>query len=203
MSIETYTEGTSSEKIGNKNTCRNSLLLDVFDTVVKSLIIIFIILTFAFKVCTVVGSSMENTLYGGEKLLISNLLYTPRENDVIVFHKTGTLNEPVVKRVIAVGEKYVKIDYDNCVLYVSDDPVFEEREIVDESSYAYFSNGGYIKFTGTAVYHVPQGYLFVLGDNRNGSLDSRSDEVGLIDERTVLGKVIFRISPIDKFGTVN
>ena len=76
---------------------------------------------------------MNNTLYNNEKLVISNFLYSPKEGDVIVFHQTGdSLNEPCVKRVIATGNKWVKIDYDNCILYVSNDNSFDTEDIVDE-----------------------------------------------------------------------
>jgi signal peptidase I len=144
---------------------------------------------------------MLNTLHDGEKLIISNLFYKPHENDIIVFHQTGDLNEPCVKRVIATGNKWVKIDYDSSTLYVSTDHVFDEGDIVDESQYAYFDIGRY-KMKGSLETFVPDGYLFVMGDNRNNSADSRSPLIGLVDEKTVLGKVIFRISPSDKFGFV-
>ena len=176
-------------------------VLDVFLSVAKALIIIFILLTFVLRVCTVVGSSMDNTLHNGEKLLLINGHFSIKENDIIVFHQTGYINEPVVKRVIATGNKYVKIDYDNCITYVSDDAIFDKSDIIDESGYAYFDTGSY-KMKGTLEIYVPQGYLFVLGDNRNNSTDSRSDLIGLVDERTVLGKVIFRFSPADKIGFI-
>ena len=86
-------------------------------------------------------------------------------------------------------------------LYVSDDEVFDENDIVDESSYAYFSTGNY-NLAGTFVMEVPKGYLFVLGDNRNNSTDSRSEAIGLVDVKTVLGKVIFRIGPSDRIGII-
>ena len=180
----------------------SSSLYEWFDSIIRALIIILIFLTFAFKVCTVVGSSMYSTLEDGEKLVISNFLYTPKENDIIVFHETNNLNEPCVKRVIATGNKWVKIDYDTATLYVSEDNVFTEEDIVDESSYAYLDIGRY-KSKGTLEVFVEEGYLFVMGDNRNGSLDSRSELIGLVDEKTVLGKVIFRISPTDRIGIVN
>ena len=186
----------------SKSDSPSASLHEWFDAILKALIIILILLTFCFKICTVVGGSMNNTLYNNEKLVISNFLYSPKEGDVIVFHQTGdSLNEPCVKRVIATGNKWVKIDYDNCILYVSNDNSFDTEDIVDESAYAYFDIGRY-KLSGTFEAYVPEGYLLVLGDNRNNSLDSRSNIIGLVDEKTILGKVIFRISPSDRIGTI-
>lgn len=188
--------------INNNNLKLKNLFIDIFDIIVKSLIIILILTTFVVKICTVVGGSMENSLHDKEQLIISNLFYEPKENDVIVFHQTGSFNEPIVKRVIATGGKWVKIDFDNALLYVSDDSTFDESDIVDESSYIHLTGDQY-DMMGTYSVYVPDGYLFVMGDNRNHSADSRNESIGLVDERTVLGKVIFRFSPLNKFGFIN
>ena len=188
----------------NSKSTKSSSLFEWFDSIIKALIIILVLLTFLFKVCTVVGNSMNNTLYNNERIVISNFLYTPKENDIIVFHQTGeVLNEPCVKRVIATGNKWVKIDYDNKILYVSSDNIFNEDDIVEESSYAFFDSGNYRHQSGEYEIYVPEGKLFVMGDNRNNSLDSRYNSIGLIDEKTVLGKVIFRMSPSDRIGVIN
>lgn len=191
----------TKNSLSSKKDVRSSELYEWFDSILKALLIILILITFVFRLCTVVGDSMLNTLHEGEKLVISNLFYTPKENDIIVFHETKNLQEPCVKRIIATGNKWVKIDYDTATLYISDDEVFTNEDIVDESSYAYFDIGRY-KLSGTLETFVPEGYLFVMGDNRNNSTDSRFQTIGLVDEKTVLGKVIFRISPADKIGFV-
>ena len=178
-----------------------STVLDIFDIIVKALIAILIIVTFICKMCTVEGNSMANTLHHQEQLIISNLFYSPKEGDVIVFHDTNSLNEPVVKRVIATGGKWIKIDYDNMITYVSNDEIFDSSDIVDESAYVFFDNGQY-ELAGSYTSYVPEGYLFVMGDNRNNSSDSRFSQIGLVDERTVLGKVIIRITPIQSFGFI-
>lgn len=179
----------------------SSFLVDVLDSVIKAFIIILILTTFCFKICTVVGSSMDQTLADGERLIITDVFYTPKENDIIVFHHLDPLNEPVVKRVIATGGTWLKIDYDNALLYRSNDDVFDESDVVDESSYIYLSGGKY-NAKGSLTVYVPEGYVFVMGDNRNGSIDSRSSAIGVIDERSILGKVVLRITP-EKFGPVN
>jgi signal peptidase I len=179
----------------------HSFIWEIFDTLIKALILILIVLTFGFRMCTVVGSSMQNTLQNGEKLIITSLVKHPQAGDIIVFHETSYLNEPVVKRVIATGNHWVKIDFDNAIVYVSDDEVFDESDIINEE-YVYLDIGQY-RTTGVQTTFVPEGYLFVMGDNRNNSIDSRSKDIGVIDERTILGKVIFRISPSDKFGIIN
>ncbi|MBQ8357155.1 MAG: signal peptidase I [Clostridia bacterium] len=177
-------------------------------------IFVILLMTFALRLCVVSGPSMNNTLQDGERLVVSDFFYSPKQGDIIVFHQTSEVddrfNEPIVKRVIAVGGQYVKIDYQANKVYVSDDETFAENEVLDESDYAYFANPTgawketlYVSDSYSAVYQVPEGYLFVLGDNRNVSADSRDYRVGFVDERRVLGKVLFRLTPFSAFGKVD
>ena len=150
---------------------------------------------------------MQHTLYEGERLLISNLFYTPERGDVIVFHETGrVLNEPVVKRVIATGGEYVSLEFlenpQRIVVRIYDGNM-QLKQVLDESAYMYIDQEAvFRKSDYENPIYVPEGYLFVMGDNRNHSTDSRSTLIGLVDERSVLGKVIARISPIAKFGAI-
>jgi len=190
----------------------NSVAAALFEYVemfVFAAVAVILLMTFAFRLCVVSGPSMQNTLQNGERLIVSDLFYTPKQGDIIVFHQTSEtndrFNEPIVKRVIATGGQHVRIDFINEKLYVSDDNVFSADEVIDESHYAYFSNGIWKeKGMGQTSYQVqvPEGHLFVLGDNRNVSADSRSADVGMVDERRVLGKVLLRVTPFSKFGKV-
>ena len=151
---------------------------------------------------------MENTLYEQESLIVSDLFYTPKRNDIIVFHQTGTLNEPVVKRVIATAGQWVQVTCgetpEDMKVYVSNDEIIDESDLVKEP---YFNDDfKYISFDGSTydfeAAQVPEGYIFVMGDHRYHSTDSRSPMVGFVDTRRILGKVLLRISPMDKFGAV-
>lgn len=182
-------------------------LLEYVEILVFSLGIVVVLFTFFFRLCEVSGGSMNNTLAHKEKLLVSNVLYEPKYGDIVVFHQTGYLNEPVVKRVIAVGGEKVDIDFDTMTVTVTDKNG-NARTLVED--YAFYDKKGSLEkryFAHPTDFkfpiEVPEGYLFVMGDNRYNSIDSRFEEVGLVDERRVLGKVIFRISPFSKIGTVD
>ena len=186
-------------------------LFDCAEVFVWTVVCVMLLLICAFRVCKVSGPSMNNTLLDGQTLVVSNLLYTPDTGDIVVFHQISDVydqfNEPIVKRVIATGGEFVKIDFKASKLYVSEDASFEEDEVLDERAYALFENpNGVWKesfYQSEAVYAVPEGYLFVLGDNRNVSADSRSQYVEFVDERSVLGRVFVRVTPLSKFGKVD
>ena len=182
-------------------------IYDFVELFIIAVCIVFLIFSFALRLCLVNGPSMERTLYNGESLLISDLFYTPEQGDVVVFHQTSETNahynELIVKRVIATEGQFVKVVKDG--VYVSEDNNFEEDERIDESGYAYMDVGYMLDYYNALdkTFEVPEGCIFVLGDNRNHSADSRDPDIGFVDVRRVVGKVIFRIAPFNRFGTVN
>jgi len=186
----------------NKNSFISELI-DYIEIFVFSVCVVLLVFTFAFRICRVDGDSMNNTLIDKEILLISDINYRPEQNDIIVFHQTSEVyiqyNKPIVKRVIATAGQYVKINYDKGLVYVSNDNVFDENDILDESAYIYLDSGKW-NSSGTLEQYVPEGYVFVMGDNRNNSADSRFSAIGLVDERRILGKVLIRIFPLSKAG---
>lgn len=196
-------EGTDEQlsPLGEKKSSFISVLMDYTEIFVFSLCFVILFFSFVVRLCTVIGPSMNNTLTAGEKLLVSDVLYEPERYDIIVFHQTGEyLNEPVVKRVIALGGETIDIDFTTWTVNVTDK---EGKTFTLDESYMYLDrNSPLLTSTLSYPYEVPEGMLFVMGDNRNHSSDSRGNAIGLVDERRVLGKVILRLTPIDKFGSV-
>ncbi len=182
-----------------------SEIFDYVEIFVFSVCAVMLLFTFAFRLCRVDGDSMKMTLTEGEVLVVADIYYTPKINDIVVFHMIGTensyYNKPIVKRVIADAGHFVRIDYAAGIVYVSEDNVFEESDIIDETDYIFLDNGKWNMY-GTYEKYVPEGYVFVLGDNRNNSADSRNGGIGLVDVRRIFGKVISRILPLSDAGDV-
>lgn len=156
-------------------------------------IIVFIVFRFLIQVVSVDGTSMVPTLQDGDRLISSNLFYTPQYGDIVILSENTGLNEALVKRIIAVAGQTVDINENGEV--VVDGKVLSEPYIAETIS---DNRRGDFDYPVT----VPEGMVFVMGDNRNHSTDSRFSAVGFIDEDEILGRVIFRLLPLDKIGPV-
>ncbi len=172
-------------------------LFDWLQCIVFALIACILVFLFLGRTVGVIGGSMENTLHEGERLVISKLFYTPEYGDIVVLRQESFRNEPIVKRVIATEGQTVDIDFENCLVIVDGVPL-DEPYTKDYGNYMYYDQQD---FDGEIT--VPEGCVFVMGDNRNGSTDSRTDSIGCVDARKILGRVIFRIAPLDKIGFVS
>jgi len=146
------------------------------------------------RLAIVDGSSMENTLHDKEMLVISNFMYEPKNNDIIVFNSPN-YPDPIVKRVIATENQTVDIDFETWTVTV--DGVALNEDYIKRVAGSMSSSDMVFPLT------VPEGCVFVMGDNRNDSLDSRTTRIGFVDERYILGEVKIRLTPFSKFGKVN
>jgi len=174
-------------------------LFDWAESLVASLVIIVLLFAFAVRLIGVSGDSMKPTLHNMDYLIVSKLGYTPKQGDIVVMTKEGFLVNPTtgredsfVKRIIATEGQTVDIDFALGVVYV--DGVLQD----DSFTLTKTTKQGDLSFPCT----VPEDHIFVLGDNRNGSTDSRDIEVGMVDERYIVGRVLFRILPLTDFGLV-
>lgn len=183
---------------------------DIFDVVeffVIAFAVILLLGTFFFRQTIVAGSSMQNTLQNGDRLIISNFFYTPKAGDIVVVQLEDEITEQfssypnklfkgqsIVKRVIATEGQRVALV--NGVVFVDGQPL-------DEDDYRFCP--GTEAYANMKEVTIPEGHVFLLGDHRDNSLDSRAfnQKDLMVDERTVLGKVLFRIYPLSAFGGVD
>lgn len=169
-------------------------IYDWIQCLMVALVICVILFIFFVRIIDVSGTSMLPTLINGDKMLVSDLFYRPKAGDVVVFKSDSyDPDKALVKRVIATGGQEINIDFDNGIVYVDGTPI-EERYIRELTRTK-------LDFIGPKK--VPEGCVFVMGDNRNASTDSRKKEIGMVDERMILGKVYFVIFPLDQLGWVN
>ncbi len=182
--------GIQKQNIEKKKTANEAL--DWLQCIVSALVIAILVFTFFARTTSVVGSSMLPTLEEGDLLLISRLFYQPKRGDVIVLRKASFMTDPIVKRVIATEGQTIDIDFQEGVVYVDgvalDEPYVNSLTKEPED------------FTEPVT--VPEGHVFVMGDNRNRSTDSRSAMVGCVDTRFILGKALLRLAPLNKLGRV-
>lgn len=172
---------------------------DIYDWVeifVVTMTAIMLIFTFIGRIAYVDGPSMNETLHDRDTLVVSKLFYTPKQNDIVVFQSPDSgIAGGIVKRVIATAGQTVDIDFDNWVVTV-DGVALDEPYVNFEEGYAMRNYD--VEFPIT----VPEGQIFVMGDNRNHSNDSRGSQIGCVDTRFVFGHVLFRLTPINKFGVI-
>ena len=180
-------------------------IYDWVDTFSYALALMVVLFLLVYRYVTVDGDSMRETLHDSDKLIISGLGYTPETGDIVVV-KVPAYQNPIIKRVIATEGQEVEIDFENWTVKV-DGVLLEEDYINRDVNYDGVNDDRYVWMaspTGERVlrFTVEPGKLFVMGDNRNHSTDSRSSTVGQVDERQVLGRVLLRLFPFSAFGTV-
>lgn len=177
------------EAVKTETTTRGEIY-DWMQSLVFALIICIIVFVFIFRIVDVSGDSMNPTLLNGDKLVVSDVFYKPKQGDIVIFRKDEYKAEALVKRVIATEGQTIEIDFDRGRVYV-------DGELLDEP-YIAEPTHKQLDFQGPQT--VPEGCVFVMGDNRNASSDSRRTQIGMVDERLIVGKVLLRVFPFDSIG---
>lgn len=181
------------------------------EVICTALFAVVILFTFVCRLVTVDGKSMMNTFHHGDRVIVSDLFYTPKCGDVVVIHDANSsdiLEGPIIKRVIATAGETVDIDPETWQVTVTH--VDGTSEVLEENYINRVDGNMRVATTGDTHYYrdaltledyphtVEDGCVFVMGDNRNNSLDSRY--LGDIDERMILGKAYVRLFPNTSFS---
>ena len=177
-----------------KQTAKGRDLYEWVQSLVGSVLVVVAIFTFVIRMMGVDGHSMLNTLQHGDRLLVVNsmLYHDYKYGDIVILRKNGVFDDdPIVKRVIAVEGQTVDIDFAEGIVYVDGEAL--EEDYIREPTY---TAEGTVRGNS-----VPEGSIFVMGDNRNGSSDSRDYRLGTVDTRYVIGKAAFLIFPGPDYET--
>ena len=183
----------SSEK-KEENTTFSELVFDTAGFIFMFLAVFFLILTFFVRQVNVDGPSMNDTLQDKDRLAVWTFMYEPQPKDIVIITHGANLDKMIIKRVIAVGGQKLDINYDKNEVSV-DGVLLREDYIKGRTVRPSMS----VKKTNLVI---PDGYVFVMGDNRENSTDSRSVLVDLVPVQNIIGKAFFRFTPFDKFGTL-
>ena len=183
------------EKSDEKEVARGRFHSELFDwgeALILSLTAVILIFVFGVRVIGVQGDSMVPTLQNSNQLLVSNLFYTPEKGDIVILTKDSFMDSPIVKRVIATEGDTIDIDFETGEVSINGEVL--QEDYIAEPTTTYYD----MTFPQT----VPEGCIFVMGDNRNHSTDSRDSMLGMVDTRYIIGKVLMRIYPLNEIGTV-
>ena len=200
--VEKYAINGENDKKSDKSNEKPRFIDGVFDFLelfIFSLAAVLLITTFFFRHSVVDGGSMEQTLFNGEHIIISNLFYEPERGDIIVCEDYSLENayyrKPLVKRVIGIPGDVVEIRYDRFKkrsdVYVNGEKLNEDYVYIDK--YPEYRND-------SGRWYVGEGEVFVMGDHRNNSSDSR--DIGCIRIDSIIGKALIRFYPFEKFGKI-
>lgn len=185
-------ENQKEQNMNTEKICLSPSFFEWVEAMVGALAVVILLFTFFFHTNTVMGRSMLPTLREKDQLLVSRLFYKPEQGDIVIISKSSFREYPIVKRVIAVEGQTVDIDPQTGEVMV-DGVILEEP---------------YLNIGRTEIKNmefpvtVPENCVFVMGDNRMESDDSRNTQLGFVEEGYIQGEVLFRYSPLNRIGPV-
>ena len=170
-----------------------NFFFDWLECIIQSIILVVIGFLFVFRIVNISGRSMYNTLHDGDKIIVFKWNYHPKAGDVVVIKRGQYLDEPLIKRISAPGNQRLSLDFATGTVAV-------DGKILNES---YIWEPMRLQGDNDIPDIIPEGYCFVMGDNRNHSRDSRFKDVGLIPYENISGKATFIIYPFDRLGEIH
>jgi signal peptidase I len=182
----------NSSDVSLKKLSLKEEIFEILDTIVFSIVTMMFVVTFFFPISIVDGESMLPTLRHKDRLILSSFMYNPKIGDIVVVTKPNYRGHKIIKRIIAMEGQTVDINPILGKVFVDGKEVNEP--FINEPTQTIEN----IQFPLT----VPANSVFVMGDNRNNSMDSRFSAIGTVDKKYLTGKVIFRIFPLDRLGVV-
>ena len=190
-----YTPGAGEAAPAEERVSAKTDLYYWTQALITALVLLILLFSLVGRVIGVKGHSMLPTLQENDLLLLRSVGYTPAQGDIVVLRKQSFMAEPIVKRVIATAGQHVVVDYADHAVYV--DGVALNEPYINEVMNDPFSP------TMTVLdVTVPEGFIYVMGDNRNHSADSRHQLLGVVDTRYVLGQAVWIVFPFSHFGAV-
>ncbi len=193
ISALTDTNGPKKQKfVVAKSEGMVASVMDWLKYLITAFVIVAVVFTFFCRFVNVEGDSMYSTLHNGDLVLLSNFNYTPQDRDIVVISHGAEYSEPIIKRVIATEGQTLQLDFENNRIIV--DGIVYDEPYINKTTF-----GG--RSTDYEIPEViPEGKVFVMGDNREVSLDSRSSKIGLIDVECIIGKAQVVLFPFGDFG---
>ena len=163
---------------------------DWVEAALMAVICVVLLFTFVARLAGVDGISMQPTLEDQDRLIITRLGSDPRPGEIVVVTLPGRSSEPLVKRVIAIQGQTIDINFETGAVLVDGEQLYEP----------FVEDGTFLSYDMDFPQTVPPGHIFLMGDNRNNSWDSRDSRIGMVDTRHVLGRTVYRVFPHDRAG---
>lgn len=206
--IELQKEQEKKEEVKQEVHTAVKEVFDWVETLIMAMIFIIILFTFFVRVNTVEGESMVPTLQDGQKLIVTDLFYTPSYNDIVIVQAAKLDGgKPIIKRVVGLPGDRISIDFEEGTVYRNGEALaidIQNNVIYEDGHKINARTTKNLEMVSGQEYTVPENCYFVLGDNRNRSTDSRAlSTIGFVDKNYIAGRAIFSIFPFNSFGLMN
>ena len=171
-----------------------SVFYDLTESIVQGIFLAVLLVCFVVRTVNISGDSMLPTLENNDKIIVWELNYKPKSGDIVIIKRGKYLDTPLIKRIIATENQIIDINYFTDKVIINNEELHENY--IREKNL-------WLQGDIDLPCKIPKDHVWVMGDNRNNSTDSRFTEVGLIPIKNIIGKAVYRISPFDNIGKID